>query len=599
MVSATRRLRSALGLVSLLAVFPAQGRAAECLQQKPLPDGCLQTGGALGCTAATQTTGPSRLDISPDGETVYLATFSTSTAVVLDRDTATGILTPVAGVSGCLSDSGSGGACTDVRNFSFPSNVEVSTDLSTAYFATSNGIAIFDRNVSTGALAQKAGTAGCINETGAEGCAVATGVALSGELALSPDNRNVYVGGNGITVFDRNTLTGELTQKAGAAGCVTDDGSGGACTDGSALLGVSLPVVSPDGKNVYAVSFTSSAIAVFDRDTGTGALTQKAGTGGCISDDGSGGACADGFQLVNPSSAAISPDGRNLYVVAGFTGSSNAITVFDRDPLTGALAQKAGLAGCVSETGSGGLCTDGRGLVSPRAVSVSSDGQAVYVSMEDSDGVAVFQRDSLTGELTQPAGAAGCINRLGGDGCAVGVAMNDSLGMVSSADGLSVYVGGYGTNSVAVLDRVTCPLPPTTTTTSTTTTSTTSTSTTTSTDTTTTTVPAAVVCGPVPIATSGCGTSGGPRREWSSSCGGRASRPTSRPSAILSEPRRSTRCASTLPGRRCSTCPFRPAEPATAAPAGARAPGAATSTGIPTARPTGCAGSNSRPGRRA
>lgn len=66
--------------------------------------------------------------------------------------------------------------------------------------------------------------------------------------------------------------TGGLTQKPGTADCISDDGSGGACTDGVALNIPDSVVVSPDGKNAYAASFGSDAVAVLDRDATTGKL---------------------------------------------------------------------------------------------------------------------------------------------------------------------------------------------------------------------------------------------------------------------------------------------------------------------------------------
>jgi DNA-binding beta-propeller fold protein YncE len=42
--------------------------------------------------------------------------------------------------------------------------------------------------------------------------------------------------------------------------------------------------VSPDGHSVYVASGGSNAIAIFDRDTATGELTQKQGMDGCISE---------------------------------------------------------------------------------------------------------------------------------------------------------------------------------------------------------------------------------------------------------------------------------------------------------------------------
>src|SRR5262245_50822548 len=80
-------------------------------------------------------------------------------------------------------------------------------------------------------------------------------------------------------------------------------------------------------------------------------LIQLPGTAGCTSETGDGGLCADGVALESTGSATVSPDGRNVYVTSQ---SSDAVATFDRDPIDGALTQKAGTSGCVSETGSGG-----------------------------------------------------------------------------------------------------------------------------------------------------------------------------------------------------------------------------------------------------
>ena len=76
---------------------------------------------------------------------------------------------------------------------------------------------------------------------------------------------------------------GELSQKPGTAGCVSETGTGGACQNGKALEDALGVAASPDGKSVYVASFASDAVAVFDRDPGTGALSQKPGTAGCVS----------------------------------------------------------------------------------------------------------------------------------------------------------------------------------------------------------------------------------------------------------------------------------------------------------------------------
>ena len=123
-------------------------------------------------------------------------------------------------------------------------------------------------------------------------------------------------------------VTGDLTQKPGTAGCISETGTAGACTDGKALDGALSVTVSPDGASAYAASQFSDAVAVFDRNTTTGALTQKPGTAACISETGTGGACTDGVALAAASSVTVSPDGTSAYVASV---SDDAVAVFDRD----------------------------------------------------------------------------------------------------------------------------------------------------------------------------------------------------------------------------------------------------------------------------
>jgi len=67
----------------------------------------------------------------------------------------------------------------------------------------------------------------------------------------------------------------------------------------------------------------------------------------------------------------------------------------------GELSQNPGTAGCVSETGTGGACQNGKALQAAIGVAASSDGQSLYVASSSSDAVAVFDRDPLSGALTQ------------------------------------------------------------------------------------------------------------------------------------------------------------------------------------------------------
>src|SRR3954454_9001750 len=78
-----------------------------------------------------------------------------------------------------------------------------------------------------------------------------------------------------------------LAQPAGKAGCVNAEGDQG-CARGRGFEYGAAAVVSPDGRNVYAVSTNGEygAIAAFKRDKNTGELTQLEGTAGCLSPNG-------------------------------------------------------------------------------------------------------------------------------------------------------------------------------------------------------------------------------------------------------------------------------------------------------------------------
>ena len=317
-----------------------------------------------------------------------------------------------------------------------------------------------------GELAQMAGSAGCVSEDGTGG-SCGDGVALDGaaSVTVSPDGHNVYAAslfGDAVVVFDRDPVSGVLAQKAGRSGCVSETGTGGSCVDGVALDGASSVSVSPEGHNVYAASISSGAVVVFDRDPVSGALAQKVGLAGCVSETGTGGSCVDGVALNKAVGVSVSPEGRNAYVTSGGL-RGGAVVVFDRDPVSGALAQKAGLAGCVSETGTGGSCADGVALNKAVGVSVSPEGRNAYVTSGGLRGgaVVVFDRDPVSGALAQKAGLAGCVSETGtGGSCADGVALRGASSVSVSPDGDNVYAASGESDALVAFDRSTSPPPP-------------------------------------------------------------------------------------------------------------------------------------------
>jgi DNA-binding beta-propeller fold protein YncE len=417
--------------------------------------GCFTTTGTGGsCGVAVGIAAPRSVAVSGDGKNVYVAAPGSDALAVFTRNVSTGALTQLSGQAGCVSDTGTGGACTDGTALAQANGVALSADGKNLYAAAvgSNAVTIFARAKQTGALTQLAGTAGCISEGGSAGaCTDGTALDDAFAVAVSRDGKNVYVisvDSNAIAVFQRDRQTGALTQLDGTDACVSADGTAGACVVGRALSSPRSVVVSRDGKNVYVASFTSNAVAVFSRDRRTGALTQLAGPAGCISNDGSGGSCTVGKALLEATSVAVSENGKSVYVASS---GSNAVAAFARTTGTGALTQLAGLDGCVSDNGNGGICTDGTALRGARAVAVTRNNKVVYVAAGDSDAVAVFSRQTKSGALTQLTSPAGCVSADGTLGaCGLGVALDLPRALAISPNGRSVYVGSANSNGIAV-----------------------------------------------------------------------------------------------------------------------------------------------------
>jgi 6-phosphogluconolactonase (cycloisomerase 2 family) len=130
-------------------------------------------------------------------------------------------------------------------------------------------------------------------------------------------------------------------------------------------------LVPRDGRHVYVASSVSAGVAVFTRNGVTGELTFA----GCVT---AGGAapCRRATGLVNARSLASNPAGNRVYVAASHP-RRGGLTVFRRDPATGALTQL-------------GRISRARGLREPNGVVVTPDGRYVLASSEA--GVTVFRR---------------------------------------------------------------------------------------------------------------------------------------------------------------------------------------------------------------
>jgi DNA-binding beta-propeller fold protein YncE len=367
---------------------------------------------------------PTSAALSRDGRNLYVASWADdphgdrsdnySDLAVFARNRRTGAVRQLAGRLGCLGPSTRGG-CTVGRALSGPESVVASPDGRNVYVGSFGGLAVFARSPRSGALLQLRGTAGCLLAPAHRpGCSHrgTRPQAWPAVLAASADGRNVYaltVSGDGdaLLVFRRNRTTGALTRLATRDGCIASPASSGPeCTAAPSFVGPSFCfslAVSGDGRNVYLGS--CGDLTVFSRNARTGGLTQLPALDGCIDASGPPGhPCAGDTGTEPQTGIAISPDGKNLYFAfnvgrsAGATTQPGGITAFSRNPTDGSLMRLRAANGCITETGSRGECTKGRGVESPHGLAISPDGRNVYTSgfagrtcCRDGD-VAVFRR---------------------------------------------------------------------------------------------------------------------------------------------------------------------------------------------------------------
>ena len=348
-----RWLSAIVSLAGLLALIGAAIAVAAtgALRQPPGPAGCVSEHGLGGCADGHGLAGGvDAVALSHDGKTVYVTTHSA--VARLTRNLRTGAIRQPAGTAGCVSENGSG-ACADGHGISTSGadSVAVSPDGKSVYVAsyTANTVIRFKRNRATGAIKEPAGKGGCVSEDGSGPCA--DGHALSGvaSVAVSADGKSVYAAStisNAIVRFKRNAKTGAIREPAGRYGCVSEDGSGH-CRDGHALLDPVWVAPSHDGKSVYVASLMSDAVARLKRNARSGAISEPPGKRGCISEDGGSG-CAVGRALSGPFSLAVSE--RSVYVASS---DSDAIANLTRNRRTGVLRQPAARSGCISDDGSG------------------------------------------------------------------------------------------------------------------------------------------------------------------------------------------------------------------------------------------------------
>jgi DNA-binding beta-propeller fold protein YncE len=313
---------------------------------------------------------------------------------------------------------------------------------------------------STGSLEQLPGRLGCLSSGKAAAKACGKARALKGAgpgvgsraIAISPDGRNVYVAASGadaIAVFDRNPVTGALTQPQGKKGCVASmvgKAKGDECGPAIGLIAPNSVAVSPDGRTVYATSRSGASITTFHRSRKSGALKQlPPSASGCISGLAIPG-CTLGRGVKWPDVVVVSPDGKNVYV-GDFAGSG--VTSFSRSAGSGALTQLAGTAGCITEAGIEG-CAKGVQMDHIEGMAINPSGKTVYAAAAFGSAISILQREASTGALTQATNGNGCITVAAVSGCAQGYQFAGVNALVVSPKGGNVYATSLTSNSVTM-----------------------------------------------------------------------------------------------------------------------------------------------------
>ena len=319
-----------------------------------------------------------------------------------------------------------------------------------------DGVARFGRNPTTGALTWKGCITGATSSgpSGSGACDQIPTATASGQgsglgdvrsIAISADGRSLYAaspGEDAIAQFDRDPATGALTYKHCVAG--TDPPIPG-CDGG--LHGLIDIALTPDGRSLYGTERTfenGGEIIHFDRDPATGDLTRT-----CLGGRKPNGSCApDQLPSRGIWYIAVSPDDKSVY-----TASGPFVDWFARDPNSGALAYR----GCIVGARRPPPCAAG-GPISGQSLTVSPDGESVYTSGRE---LTHFRRDPGTGELTwadcvtgNPSSTRGPARNRAGLAChKVPRAASLGTSLAAGPDGSLYAAGGTEVTSLALAPK--------------------------------------------------------------------------------------------------------------------------------------------------
>jgi DNA-binding beta-propeller fold protein YncE len=353
--------------------------------------------------------------------------------------------------------------------------VAVSPDGRSVYVAAGEDVVELARDGATGALrpALSPSTFSCIGAGASSPCATKD-PSLSGAdaLAVSADSRFVYVGSsntatvsafhrgrNGVLLPLARSLAG--AKRSSYFGCLAGVPLAGipqsSCADRvPALNGVDALAMSPDGRELYAVSSGlepgTDSLVTLQRDPRSGGLRPLPGTRGCVQSL-PGRGCPPVAGLEGASAITISPDGRFVYVASEVSG---AVRGFKRNRTTGVLTPLLGRGGCVSSgnRAAGDVSCEERApeLGGARSIAVSPDGREVYVAAFGPGAVVVLGRNPSSGVLS--VHRSSCLQVASDASCPTGlIFLRGAAALAMGPHGRFIDVVSEGGNSLVQLLR--------------------------------------------------------------------------------------------------------------------------------------------------
>jgi len=290
-------------------VLNQAGRSVS-MYQRNASSGTLTANG----TAPTNDLNTQDMCISPDGLSVYIATYTSGNGYIYTytRNTSTGVITQV-------------GSTANIGSNIVPHSICVSPDNKSVYVVSQNANKIFMFSRVPGAIAL----------TATSPVSISTADTIAGGICVSPDNISVYVtngSSNSVSIYTRNSNTSLLTSTGTIATGTHPDSI----------------CISADGTSVYTTNSGSSSVSIFTRDTGTGSLSGTSTISTIATGTHSGSIC-------------ISQDGTQIYIV----GTASSIYNLARNTSTGALTISA--TTIVATSGYSGYC-----------ICISPDGKNIY-----------------------------------------------------------------------------------------------------------------------------------------------------------------------------------------------------------------------------